>query len=69
MSTCPRPEDYGTRAEYAWARKPWKHKHGGSLIGNVAAAVIAGAITGSPVAVLAFIALTVVVTLARRAQA
>ncbi len=68
MSTRLRPEHYRTGAEYSWARKLWKHKHGGSLIGNVAVAAIAGGITGSRVAVVAFIALAIVVTLARRSQ-
>jgi|GEM_PF-5178015 hypothetical protein len=36
------------------------------MIGNVAVAAIAGGITGSEVAVVGFIALAVLVTLARR---
>lgn len=43
-----------------------KRKHGGSLFANVAVAAIAGEITGSPVAVVGFIALAFVVALARR---
>jgi TRAP-type C4-dicarboxylate transport system permease large subunit len=62
----PDPEDYRTGAEYRWAHKLWKAKHGGSMIGNVAVAVIAGGITGSRVAVVAFVLLAVLVTLARR---
>jgi TRAP-type C4-dicarboxylate transport system permease large subunit len=62
----PQPENLKTGAEYRWAHKLWKRKHGGSLVANVAVAVIAGSITGSPVAVVGFIALAVVVTLARR---
>jgi TRAP-type C4-dicarboxylate transport system permease large subunit len=64
----PRPDPAGfkTWAEYRWADKQWKRKHGGSLIGNVAVAAVAGGITGSQVAVVAFIALAVLVTLARR---
>jgi len=62
----PRPERYRTGAEYRWAHKLWKHRHGGSMIGNVAVAVIAGGITGSMVAVVLFVVLAVVVTLARR---
>ncbi len=64
----PQPESYRTGAEYRWARKLWEGGHGGSMIGNVAVAAIAGGITGSQVAIVAFIALAVVVTLARRAQ-
>lgn len=40
--------------------------YGGSMIGNVAVAAIAGGITGSQVTVVVFITLAVVVTLARR---
>jgi TRAP-type C4-dicarboxylate transport system permease large subunit len=66
MSSRPQPESYRTGTEYRWARKLWKRRHGGSMIGNVAVAAIAGGITGSQVAVVAFIALAVLVTLARR---
>lgn len=63
----PRPEDYRTGAEYRWSHKLWKARHGGSMIGNVAVAMIAGGITGSRVALAVFVVLTVtVVTLARR---
>ena len=62
----PQPESFKTGAEYRWARKVWKARHGGSMVGNVAVAAIAGGITGSPVAVVAFILLAVLVTLARR---
>ncbi len=54
------------RLELLLAHRRWKRSHGGSLIGNVAVAAIAGGITGSQVAVVVFIALAVVVTLARR---
>ena len=62
----PQPESYPTAWSYFWAHRRWKRSHGGSLIGNVAVAAIAGGITGSQVAVVLFIALAVVVTLARR---
>ena len=62
----PNPEHYATGAEYRWAHKLWKAKHGGSMIGNAAVAVFAGGLTGSPVAVVLFVALAVAVTLARR---
>ena len=62
----PQPESFKTGAEYGWALKLWKRRHGGSMIGNVAVAAIAGWITGSQVAVVVFIVLAVVVTLARR---
>jgi TRAP-type C4-dicarboxylate transport system permease large subunit len=64
----PRPEreDYRTGAEYRWAAKLWRAKHGGSMLGNVGVAILAGAITGSALALVAFVVLAVVVTLARR---
>ena len=64
--SAPLPEHFATAAEYRWARKLWRRKHGGSMVANVAVAAIAGGIAGSQVAVVAFIALAVVVTLARR---
>jgi hypothetical protein len=66
VSTRPQPEQYRTGAEYRWAHRLWKARHGGSMIGNVAVAVFAGGLTGSPVAVVLFVALAVGVTLARR---
>ena len=69
MTTPPQPETFKTAAEYRWARRLWKRKHGGSLVGNVAVAAIAGGITGSQVAVVVFIVLAVLVTLARRRTA
>ena len=62
----PQPDSYSTAWSYFWAHRRWKRSHGGSMIGNVAVAAIAGGITGSEVAVVVFIALAVVVTLARR---
>jgi len=68
MSTHPRPEDYPTAWSYFHASRLWRKRTGGSLIVNMAAAAIAGGIIGSQVAVVVFIALAVVVTLARRGQ-
>jgi hypothetical protein len=68
MNTKPQPEQFRTRAEYTWERKLWRHKRGGLLIGNRTVAAIAVGIKGSQVAVVAFIALPVVVTLARRSR-
>ncbi len=62
----PQPDQFRTGAEYRWARKVWRAKHGGSMVGNVAVAAVAGGITGSRVAVVAFIVLAVLVTFARR---
>jgi TRAP-type C4-dicarboxylate transport system permease large subunit len=64
----PHPEQFKTAAEYRWARRLWKRKHGGSLAANVAVAAIAGGITGSAVAVAAFMTIAVAVTLARRSS-
>ncbi len=69
MSTRPRPDQYQTAWSYFWAKRAWKRSHGGSLIVNVAVAAIAGGITGSQVAVIGFIGLAVIVTLARREPA
>jgi hypothetical protein len=62
----PQPESFPSAWSYFWARRRWKQAHGGSLIGNVAVAAIAGGITGSQVAVVVFIVVAVVVTLVRR---
>jgi TRAP-type C4-dicarboxylate transport system permease large subunit len=65
-SSRPDPRSYNTGWSYFWAKHAWKREHGGSMIGNVAVAAIAGGITGSQAAVVVFIALAVLVTLARR---
>ncbi len=62
----PRTEQYPTAWSYFWAKRAWKRAHGGSMIGNVAVAAIAGGITGSQVALVAFMMLAVAVTVARR---
>jgi hypothetical protein len=61
----PQPESFTAGGEYRWAHSLRKREHGGSMIGSVTVAAIAG----SQVAVVAFIALAVVVTPARRANA
>ena len=43
----PQPEQFGTGAEYRWARRNWKRAHGGSLLGTLAIAVFFGALSGS----------------------
>jgi hypothetical protein len=50
MSTRPQPEQYRTRSEYRWARRLWVERHGGSLIGTLAIAVVIGVLSGSAVA-------------------
>jgi TRAP-type C4-dicarboxylate transport system permease large subunit len=66
VSTRPRPEDFPTWWSYRHAARIWKARHGGSLFLNIVVAVIAGGITGSRVAVVLFVVLAVLVTLARR---
>jgi hypothetical protein len=56
-----------TAWSYFTTRRAWKRSHGGSTVGNVAVAVLGGGLTGSQVAVVAFILLTFVINLARRA--
>jgi hypothetical protein len=62
----PEPESYPTAWSYFWAHRRWKRSHGGSMIGNVAVAAVGRGITGSQVAVVVFIVLAVLVTLACR---
>lgn len=62
----PQLGDYPTAWSYFHARRAWKRRHGGSMVGNIGVALLAGFITGSPVAVVLFVALAVGVTLARR---
>jgi hypothetical protein len=58
----PRPEQYATRAEYRWARRQWNRRHGGSLPGTLAVAVLFGAATGSTVLFFALVAFAVLAT-------
>jgi len=39
----PQPDSFKTGAEYRWALKLWKRKHGGSLVAVLAIAVFFGA--------------------------
>ncbi len=64
----PQPDNFKTGAEYRWASRQWRAKHGGSMFANVAVAIIAGAITGSAVLLALFVVLAVTVTLARRSS-
>jgi hypothetical protein len=52
----PRPEDFPTRAEWKWADRTWRRKHGGSLIAVLLIAVFFGALTGSGIGLLALVA-------------
>ena len=56
-----------TAWSYFTTRSAWKRSHGGSMVGNVVVAAVAGGITGSQVAVVAFILFTFILTLARQA--
>ncbi len=62
----PQPGDYPTAWGYFQAHRVWKRRHGGSMVGNIGVALLAGFITGSLVAAVLFVALAVGVTLARR---
>lgn len=64
----PRPEDYKTWAEYRWARKLWIHTHGGSFIGTLALALFFGALSGSHVVLVLFIAFAIVGTRIARSR-
>jgi hypothetical protein len=60
-STRPQPEHYRTRAEYRWALRNWKRRHGGSLILLLALAVFFGALTGSQALLWGLVVFAVVV--------
>jgi hypothetical protein len=64
----PQQEEYGTRAEYRWARKQFNRKHGGSLFGTLAVAVFFGAITGSTALLFGLVASAVLVHLVARSR-
>lgn len=68
MSTRPLPENYRTGAEYRWARKLWRRKHGGSLIATLAIAFIFGGLTGSQVLLWSLVAFAVVGWLIARSR-
>ncbi len=60
MMARPQPEQYSTRAEYRWAHKLWKRKHGGSLIAVLLIAAFFGALTGSQVLLWLLVAFAIV---------
>lgn len=64
----PRPEDFETAAEYRWARKLSIRKHGGSLIGTLAIAVVFGGLTGSIALLLLLVAFAIVGTVIARSR-
>ena len=62
----PQPEDFSTRAEYAWAHKLWKRRHGGSLLAVLLIAFVFGGLSGSQAVLWGFVAFAVVAwTIAR----
>jgi hypothetical protein len=65
MTTKPRPEQFRTRTEYAWARKLWLGRHGGSLFGTLAIAVVFGALTGSTVLLVLLVLFALAATASR----
>ena len=67
--TRPQPEHYRTGAEYRWARRIWKRKHGGSLIAVLLIAVFFGALTGSQALLWGLVAFAVVAWLIARSRA
>jgi len=64
----PQPEDFKTAAEYRWARKLWIRRHGGSLIGTLAIAVVFGGLTGSTTLLLLLVAFAIVATMIARSR-
>jgi len=64
----PQPEHYRTGAEYRWARRIWKRKHGGSLISVLLIAVFFGALTGSQALLWGLVAFAVVAWLIARSR-
>ena len=62
----PQPESFKTGAEYRWARRMWKRRHGGSLLAVLLIAVVFGTLTGSGIGLLALVAFAFVAwTIAR----
>jgi hypothetical protein len=64
----PRPEQYRTAAEYRWARKLWKRRHGGSLIAVLLIAGFFGLLSGSAVALLVLVAFAIGGTMIARSR-
>jgi hypothetical protein len=66
--TRPQPEQYRTGAEYRWARKQWKRKHGGSLLMTLLIAIFFGALTGSTTLLFVLVAFAIVVHVIARSR-
>jgi hypothetical protein len=64
----PNPESFKTAAEYRWARRNWKRKHGGSLIAVLLIAVFFGALTGSQALLWGLVAFAIVAHLIARSR-
>lgn len=62
----PQPKDYGTRAEYRWARRNWRRRHGGSLARAMILALLAAALLHAPVVFWVLLGLWAVARLAGR---
>lgn len=67
-STKRQPEQYRTAAEYRWARKLWVRRHGGSLIGTLAIAVVVGLLSGSALVLVSLIVFALVATAYARSR-
>jgi hypothetical protein len=64
----PQPEDYGSAAEFRWARRNWRRSHGGGLFGLLLIAFVCGSLAGSTTAVFALMAFAVVCWLIARSR-
>jgi hypothetical protein len=68
MSTKPQPEQYGTRAQYRWARRLWLRRHGGYLWTTLAIAIFFGALTGSATLLILLIVFALWATVIARSR-
>lgn len=68
MMARPRPEDYPTAWSYWQARRVWVRRHGGSLIGTLAIAVLFGALSRSALAFGALVVFAVAATAYARSR-
>jgi hypothetical protein len=64
----PQPESFKTGAEYRWARKQWKRRHGGSLIAVLLIALVFGGLSGSTTVLWGFVAFAVVAWMVARSM-
>lgn len=55
----PQPDHHATRAEFRWALRNRKRRHGGSLLAVLAIALVFGGLSGSQTVLWAFLALAV----------